>query len=118
MGEGGGARRCCCVRLTYLARLVHFSINYTLGSSPPRPSDKCRAQKWRLGAQDEFPSPSPLTAAWQPNLPIQLRIPMHTTLVHNLLSVATRLSQHPRCQRLRMSRNQARSKRVAINAQS
>ena len=90
----------------------------TLGSSPPRPSDKCRAQKWRLGAQDEFPSPSPLTAAWQPNLPIQLRIPMHTTLVHNLLSVATRLSQHPRCQRLRMSRNQARSKRVAINAQS
>ena len=71
MGEGGGARRCCCVRLTYLARLVHFSINYTLGSSPPRPSDKCRAQKWRLGAQDEFPSPSPLSesgvAAESPN---------------------------------------------------
>ena len=39
-------------------------------------------------------------------------------VVHNLPPVATRLPQHPRCQRLRMSRNQTRTKRLMRNPQS
>ena len=97
---------------------LHINSCSHIGFRPPDSSDKCRARKWRRGAQGEFPSRSPLTAAWQQNLPSQLRIPMHTILVHNLPPVATRLPQHPRCQRLRMSRNQTRTKRLMRNPQS